>query len=63
MPAMSKAASLPFSLLQLAPIVMLTQITRAEGFPCATRGETEMAGSRFVNVANRNTPHHESLPN
>ena len=40
----------------------LTQITRTKGFPCATRGETETAESRFVNVANRNTPYHESLP-
>jgi hypothetical protein len=63
MPAMFKAASLLFSLLQLAPIVMLSLRSRApKGFPCATRGETEMAGSLFVNVAHRNTPHHESLP-
>jgi hypothetical protein len=60
MPAMLKAASPVFSLPQLAPV--LAQNPPAEGFPRATRGEIETAGSRFVNVANRNTPHHESLP-
>jgi hypothetical protein len=60
MPAMLKAASPVFSLPQLAPVLTLN--TPAEEFSCVTRGETETAESRFVNVANRNTPHHESLP-